>query len=238
MHDTFQEILADIEYQSNTTEGKTSKMILANIVARMSDRAATEMKLGELIEETRREILPLVREGFAQMLPDDITAAGKLLVFSCGLHGLVHMAETAGKSLLEAEKGLCGGSIPSAAPHICKPLESGTVRLVRTACKAFAHGGDAKSGCHLQCMAHIMPFLQSHNMSTLPLSPFHGNRFNILFSNAGHLFFLLEEMVASFGISDSNLLLKCVLHDLKTPVFQAGLKALGLISKYVTTPLW
>ena len=149
VHNTFQEILADIEHQSKATKGEMSPIILTNIVARMSDRAATEMKLGELIEETRKEVLPLVHEEFRDMSPDDITAVGKLLVFSCGLHGLVHMAETAGKSLLEAEKGLFGGSIPSAAPQMSSPSESGTVCLVRTACKAFARGGDARNGCHL-----------------------------------------------------------------------------------------
>ena len=87
-------------------------------------------------------------------------------------------------------------------------------------------------------MAHVQPFLNAHNMTTLPLTPFRGNRFNILFANAGHLFFLLQEMVAFLNHSDNNLLLKCVLHDLTTPEFKAGLKALGLISKFVTTPLW
>ena len=202
VHNTFQEILADIEHQSKATQGETSRIILTNIVARMSDRAATEIKLGELIEETRKEVLPLVHEQFRDMSPDDITAVGKLLVFSCGLHGLVHMAETAGKSLLEAEKGLFGGSIPSAAPQMRSPSESGTVRLVRTACKAFARGGDARSGCHLQFMAHVQPFLNAHKMTTLPLTPFRGNRFNILFANAGHLFFLLQEMVAFLNYSD------------------------------------
>ena len=229
--------------QSRSTGGKSEMLSSAggtrtdNTSVR-SDRAATEMKLGELIEETRKEVLPLVHEEFRDMSPDDITSVGKLLVFSCGLHGLVHMAETAGKSLLEAEKGLFGGSIPSAAPQMSSPSESGTVRLVHTACKAFARGGDARNGCHLQFMAHVQPFLNAHNMTTLPLTPFRGNRFNILFSNVGHLFFLLQEMVAFPNHSDNNLLLKCVLHDLTTPEFKAGLKALGLISKFVTTPLW
>ena len=38
--------------------------------------------------------------------------------------------------------------------------------------------------------------------------------------------------------SNSNGLLQSVLSDLKTPFFISGCKALGLISKYITTPLW
>lgn len=127
VHNTFQEILADIDERSHSTNSETSNVILTNIVARMSDRAATEMKLGQLIEETRLQVLPLVQEGYKDMSDADIASAGKLLVFACGLHGLVHMAETIGKSLIEAEKGLFDGSVPTAVPHMTKASESGTV---------------------------------------------------------------------------------------------------------------
>jgi hypothetical protein len=73
----------------------------------------------------------------------------------------------------------------------------------------------------------------------LPLQPLRGNRFNILFSNAGHVYFLRNKMQEFLEkTSLSNGLLQSVLKDLKTPFFIAGCKALGLISKLITTPLW
>ena len=38
--------------------------------------------------------------------------------------------------------------------------------------------------------------------------------------------------------NSSNNLLKSVLHDIKVPDFVAGVKALGLVSRLVTGPLW
>lgn len=236
--EVFQQILADVDESCKATTNEKSRHILANISARLSDRAATELKLGELIEEARKEILPLVRDGYDQMSEEDRTAAGRLLVFSCGLHGLVHFAETASKSIGEAEKALFDGEVPVPDAQFKKHGETATVRLVRTCCKAFARGGDERNGVHLQFMAYVKPFLQEHNMLSLPLSPFRGSRFNILFANAGHIFFLRNVMVDFLEGSHSNRLLQAVLKDMKTPEFVAGCKALGLVSKLISTPLW
>jgi len=46
----------------------------------------------------------------------------------------------------------------------------------------------------------------------------------------------LTLFLESYGAS--NRLLQSILHDLKTPEYLAGVKALGLISKFITCPLW
>ena len=238
VYDVFQEILSDIDVRCHITTSDKSRQILANISARLSDRAATELKLGQLIEDARLEILPLVRDGWHEMAEEDQLAAGRLLVFTCGLHGLVHFAEAAGSALAEAEKAMFNGDVPAADPFIQKHGETATVRLVRTTCKAFSRGGDERNGVHLQFMAYVKPFLKQHKLLTLPLAPFRGNRFNILFANASHIFFLRTQMVDFLEGSHANRLLQAVLKDLKTPEFMAGCKSLGLISKFVSTPLW
>lgn len=76
-------------------------------------------------------------------------------------------------------------------------------------------------------------------MLSLPLQPLRGNRFNILFTNADHVYFLKEKMIEYLTkTSCTNGLLQSVLHDLQTPFFVSGCKALALISKFITTPLW
>ena len=47
-----------------------------------------------------------MKEGFNIMSEEDKHADGKLFVFSCGLHDLVHFAESCATSLLEAERGM------------------------------------------------------------------------------------------------------------------------------------
>ena len=66
-----------------------------------------------------------------------------------------------------------------------------------------------------------------------------GSRFNILFSNASSIFFMHDKML-SFLVSHGaeNRLLKSILFDLRTSEYLAGVKALCLISKFITCPLW
>ena len=52
----------------------------------MSDRAATELKLGKLIEDVRKETLPEVMAGYEELNDDGKSVVGQLLVLSCGLH--------------------------------------------------------------------------------------------------------------------------------------------------------
>lgn len=84
-------------------------------------------------------------------------------------------------------------------------------------------------------MTFIKDFLKENGMHSLPLAPFKGSRFNILFHNAGIVYFFHEKMVTFLKDHGSN---QWVLHDLKISFFVAGCKALGLICKLVTSPLW
>jgi hypothetical protein len=98
---------------------------------------------------------------------------------------------------------------------------------VRTACKAFAHGGDEKSGCHGMFFVHMRQTLNNHGFISLPLQPFRGNRFNILFENAASLAYLSAYRTSFLESNATNRLLKSVLYDLKVPEYVAGCKALA-----------
>ena len=73
----------------------------------------------------------------------------------------------------------------------------------------------------------------------MPLAPFKGNRFNILFHNGAGVYFLREELKAFMNeVKSANQLMKAVHADLNVQQFLAGARALGMIDKFVTTPLW
>ena len=73
----------------------------------------------------------------------------------------------------------------------------------------------------------------------MPLAPFKGNRFNIVFHNGGDVYYLKDDLKDFvFEHKDDNQLLKAVYYDLSVPQFLSGCRALGLINKIVTTPLW
>jgi hypothetical protein len=133
---TFQEILQDIEETSLQSQNEVAKKILLNIVSTMSDRAATQKKFNELLEEYRKTLLPDIVKDYSLLTEAEQASVGTLLNFFCGLHSLVHMAEAASSSIKAAEEGFF-----DSAPifnKAFKTAEPGATRLVRTSCKAFS----------------------------------------------------------------------------------------------------
>lgn len=88
-----------------------------------------------------------------------------------------------------------------------------------------------------------MSLLQSHDLYHLkkvPLASFRGNRFNIIFFDAGILYYLKHAIHDYFttGLSTGNQLLKSVEADSKVNEYWAACRSLGLISKFITGPFW
>ena len=70
-----------------------------------------------------------------------------------------------------------------------KDDESGAVRLVRTASKCLARGGDDKSGCYMDLRTYPNDkYGKTSKRASHLLVPFRGNRFNILFFYAEIVF--------------------------------------------------
>ena len=159
----------------------------------MSDRAATESKFNELLEAYRTDILPAVVAEWDHLTEEDKTVFSRLNNFVCGLHSLVHIAEVVNKSLVDVEKTNFNDDVPILNKKYQKMSESGVVRLIRTSCKAFSLGGDAKKGCHCPFMTFIKHFLQENEMKSLSLTQSKGNRFNILIHNAGVVYFFMQK---------------------------------------------
>ena len=113
----------------------------------------------------------------------------QLAHFFCGLHSLAHMAETAEATIKRIEDDI----LPTTAAEqggLYKRSEASTIRLVRTCSKAFAAGADEKSGVYGHFIIFVKPLLEKNGMRSLPIVPFCGSRFNILFMNAASPFFL------------------------------------------------
>ena len=71
-----------------------------------------------------------------------------------------------------------------------------------------------------------------------PLAQFRGNRFNIIFYNGGAIYYLHKSCKKFFETYDDNNLLRAVNQDLDVKSYIAGCRALGLIDKFLTGPLW
>ena len=113
--------------------------------------------------------------------------------------------------------------------------ESGTHRLIRTLCKAVQIRGCEKSGR----MVDFDLSLEEDGITGNPLAQFKGNRFNIIFYNAGIVYYLQKNCKIFFNdVFEENRLLTAAHYDLNVTSFIPGCRALGLIDKFLTGPLW
>jgi hypothetical protein len=114
----------------------------------MSDRAATEKKFYELLEIYRKEILPLVKDGWEDMREEERMACSKMHNFLCGLHLLVGFADVCAEALRTCETLHAADNEAGIAKENDQQRkeESGTIQLIRAASKVFAKGADEKSG--------------------------------------------------------------------------------------------
>jgi len=187
----FKQILSDINDVCHESTRTVSHDILVHIVATLSDRAATEVKFNELLYTYRKDILPLIYTNYESFDDVEKQSLETMCNFFCGLHALVNFADTAQTSIKEVEKVLFDGNSPIYDRDFFKDSEPGTCRLVRTASKAFGSGpgGDEKSGCQGPFKVFVQEILKDNKLHHMPLKPYRGSRFNILFENALCLLF-------------------------------------------------
>jgi hypothetical protein len=175
-----------------------------------------------------------LRESWDMMSDAVKSSVTKLNNIYCSLHVLVHAATSC---LLEAERGLFESCAPIYDATFRKINESRCLRLIRTVCKAFSCGGDEKSGAHGPFSIYVKRFLKEKGLHSLPIERFRGNRFNILFSNAAGVYYLISKLKEFLQGNDTNRLLKSVKSDINKHDYVAGCKALGLIAFLITVPL-
>ncbi|XP_071501590.1 uncharacterized protein [Diadema antillarum] len=232
--DTLLGLLHEITDMPGSTQ--TVNKIIANIKNTMSDRHVAEKKFNKLLKDYRQDLLPEIVDGWGEMNDAEKEQFTSMNNFFCGLHYLVGLADYASKTIKAWEEMIFGndrvGAESLGGMHVERG-ECGTVRLVRTVCKSVQDRGCARSGKPVE----FRTFLKSKGIEHVPLAPFKGNRFNILFLNSGGVFFLRSEL-KEFCEEQVEDHLKAVGADLRVSQYLAAARALGLIDKLVTAPLW
>ena len=148
--------------------------IITNITNTMSGRAATQKSFNSLLASYRANILPHVMTNWDGLSDTEQSTLSQMNNFYCGMHLVVKMAEHTSESLKLIERNYSSPDTHA----VFATNEPGSIRLIRTVCKAFEKRGDEKSGCPLQFTA----FLKRKGITKNPLIHFRGNRFNVIFS--------------------------------------------------------
>ena len=193
-------------------------------------------KFNELVRNYRESILPQVVQEWDVLSSEEQGKVSRMNDLFCGLHFIVGLVDQAETALKVWDKLLYGDEKVGSIKHGgYSKGESGTYRLVRTVCKAVQAKGCERSGRAVS----FADYVRGQGVESVPLAPFVGNRFNILFHNGGGVLLLYDQLKSFFEwTKEENKLLKAVHYDLEVMSFVAGCRALGLIDKFVTGPLW
>ena len=223
--------LADAVTSNKSDSDKKFAELIASIKTTMSDLGPINPGFNQQLRELRESVLPTAVVNWNNLSSSQKKDLSDMANFFCKLHLLANFATECDKVLKGLEDIMMDGYNPVFAFNT---KESGGVRLVRTACKAFHERGCDKSGVG----GHFLSFLSGRN-EKLYLEHFIGNRFNILFVNAGAVYYhkdAIQDFVKSWP--DPNNLLKAVNEDCSHELFLAEIRALGIINKIITGPLW
>ena len=134
------------------------------------------------------------------------------------------MADTAASTLLQWEKAHFSED-PAGSGVLVRKSESDIIRLVCTSCKALSKHGSEQSGVYQQ----FTTFLSSNNIAKNPPVSFRENHFNIVFYDAGAVYYL-SSLIKKFSTEVwqiPNQLLKAILANVQV----LGAKHLGLLTK-------
>ncbi|XP_064600328.1 uncharacterized protein LOC135466649 [Liolophura sinensis] len=230
------------ENVASTTEEKSlleAKLLFAlkNI---MTDRHIVNKKIVKSLEDWRSQMLPEIISS-ADITEEEKTDLVNMNSLFCGLHVIVNMATEAKKALkLYQDRNIPREDL---GPGF-NTNNSRSYDLIYQVCKALTTGperqSDQKSGYGEEFAVHMEGLKK-----VVKLVPFLGNRFNILFHDAAATYFHRQDIVEFLRggyISDSNdklnFLLKCILEQIQVDHNLAGCRALGIIDKMITGPLW
>ena len=153
-------------------------------------------KFNTLFRQFRTSVLPSVVENWSSLNIEQQNSLSNVNDFFCGLHFLVGLADQAEACLKVYEKLLIHeAKVGSLAHGGYSNGESGTTRLIRTVCKSVQEQGCEKSG---RMISFATQMKEKHDINEIPLYPFLGNRFNILFLNGAGVFHLYDELLDFF----------------------------------------
>ena len=216
---------------AGSSNDKTLAKLVFSFINTMTDRHITNSCVDEMLVAWRNEIAPKLFESFDQLSDDAKHKLTHVNSFKCNLHFLIGLATEANKALITFED-ITVKSKNKSFDVINQAGESGTVRTIRTVCKAFEKHGSEEAGV----MVNFAVFLKNLKCK---LTHFRGNRFNVVFWNGAGVYFHKQNFADFFEVHGTpNRLLRAVKEDLSEIAHIAGARALGIIDKLVTGPLW
>lgn len=229
-NETFVELAEAINDGGDATvQNQTVAKIKQGIAGLMTDRHIVNKSYKKLFEKEKMDAFEILH-GQNKTEEEKISASSVTGLF-CGLHVLPNMATAAVKGMkaFEKENNVVKNSIFEG--------NSAGNELIYEVTKSFIEmSGCQKSGDALDFNEYLAQINEKNHLVT-----FLHNRFNILFVDGAAVFYHrnhISEYLSSGRSSKNNKLLASVQQWISNRVLLAECRALGILSKLVTGPLW
>nr|XP_047132372.1 uncharacterized protein LOC124811137 [Hydra vulgaris] len=224
--------ICDVVSNSATEKEINFAKLITSIKSTMSYLSSVNPLFNSQLKTLREKLLPIAISNWDFLSSNVKDNMKDMSNFFCKLHLLANFASETDKVLYSFEKILLQNDFETVFAFSGK--ECGAVRLVRTTCKAFHSRGSEEAGV----ASWFNSFLSSRNDKSY-FVPFIGNRFNILYYNAAALYYHKDSITKFFNAwPNPNNLLKAIKEDITNLVFIAEVRALGIIDKLLTGPMW
>ncbi|XP_033646385.1 uncharacterized protein LOC117305613 [Asterias rubens] len=218
---------------------KQTLKLLAKIKNTMTDRCIVNKAYITKLEKWRAAALPQVTDNWEEIDDDVKHQLSTINDLFCGKHLVLNLQEYAASALyewerIEADDGKLGRENKMLWS---RGKESTTLLTVRSFCNLLGPECDEQSGM----VEDFKSVLKTHHQCKSHLQSYRGNRFNIPFQNSAAVFHHREHFNTLCSSLDSkreeNMFVKCLKLDLQDEIILAGMRAMGIISQHITTPL-
>ncbi len=208
----------------------TLASLIKTVKNTMTDRHVVNGCYIDQLREYKESLLPKITPLYHSFTAKELQDAIRINKTFCGMHAIVGMGTVSKEALTEFETI----AAPDAETRGFKRAGSRTYNLMYEVSKALVPGHNyQKAGVS----DYFIPYLKSQGHKSHLIS-FRGERINVIFVMGGAAYFHREHILVfkdKYCITDNKLL--NAIKDLENPVFQAGLRSIGIIGKLITGPL-
>ncbi|GAQ89095.1 hypothetical protein KFL_004860130 [Klebsormidium nitens] len=244
----FEKLLEDIQLVNSRRlgPGETLRLIvniLEYTVNSQTDRGASVLKfVTELFPKFRATFLANYKEGWADLTPEQQKRLSTIVAHDCNNHFWHNVGVAALKGLHDFENTYFA---EAAAAVRGKGHACAAEAAVWAAMKDFSWRASEQSGFGAQVLIEWLEQMTDKHFEDADFKAQLGNRFNVVYENAGGLYHLLDGILGFYEESSStsaatggyfNLLHVAVAAQLSDPVIQAQLRVMGLINAQIFHP--
>ena len=232
--ETLDTLMTDLA-ESYSDDGETQRLkaqMLSNINSMMTDRHIVNKAFSVQFQNFRQDLFTKHLPEFDKLTEDEQRKVTKLHGMFCSLHALHNMGTAAAKAL-KVYEDIVLPEDEKITEYSFNKGNSRTFDLIFEISQSLTISGSQRFGRFADWDA----FLGEHGLKN-ELVSFLRHRFNVLFVNGASVFYHRQHILDFLSMTEPNRLVRCILDSMHSPVCIAGVRALGIIAKLVTQPLW